>query len=86
MPKATIDDARIAEAAFYLWLEEGKPEGRDKDHWQAAKATLEAEVARPRKRAAAKPRAAKPKTAATKTADARPKAPRKAPAKKKTVN
>ena len=33
MTTARIDDAQIAEAAFYIWLEEGCPEGREMDHW-----------------------------------------------------
>ena len=38
---ATNGDAeleqRIRERAFRIWLEEGKPEGRDKEHWDLAK-------------------------------------------------
>lgn len=26
----------IEVAAYYLWIEEGCPEGRDRDHWQKA--------------------------------------------------
>jgi len=28
---------RIRERAHRLWIEEGRPEGRDKDHWELAK-------------------------------------------------
>jgi len=27
---------RIRERAFQIWLEEGKPEGREKEHWEQA--------------------------------------------------
>ena len=30
-------DQRIRERAFQIWVEEGQPEGRDKDHWELAK-------------------------------------------------
>ena len=70
-----IDDAKIAEAAFYIWLEEGRPEGRDLDHWFRAAETLTkpAKPARkPRAKTVAKPA---PKNAAksttTKTAAAK---------------
>ena len=36
-----VDDAdlqqRIRERAFKIWVDEGQPEGRDKDHWELAK-------------------------------------------------
>jgi hypothetical protein len=35
-----VDDEleqRIRERAFQIWIEEGQPEGRDKDHWELAK-------------------------------------------------
>ena len=81
-----------AEAAYFLWLAEGRPEGRAAEHWAQAEAALAAKPAR-RKSAAAKapkaPKAAKPaKTAAAKPAkpakaapaekSAKAKAPRKA--------
>jgi hypothetical protein len=28
---------RIRERAFQIWVEEGQPEGRDKEHWELAK-------------------------------------------------
>jgi hypothetical protein len=30
-------EQRIRERAFKIWIEEGQPEGRDKDHWELAK-------------------------------------------------
>ena len=29
-------DQRIRERAYQIWLEEGRPEGREKDHWDVA--------------------------------------------------
>ena len=66
------DDTRIADAAYHLWLKEGRPEGQDMDHWLRARAELEAaqSPAPKKRRAAAKPNAAtevakpKPKAAA----------------------
>jgi ATPase subunit of ABC transporter with duplicated ATPase domains len=86
MTKQIVTDEQIAEAAFYLWLDEGRPAGRAYDHWVKARTTLEAAQTKPKKRAAAKPKA---KTAATpKAAEAAAAAPkaktaaRKAPARK----
>jgi hypothetical protein len=31
---------RIKEAAYFLWLSEGKPHGRDQDHWSRAEAAV----------------------------------------------
>ena len=74
-----ISDAQIAETAFFLWLDEGQPEGRAQDHWDRARAALETpapkrKTARPKAKAApartaaataaTKPRTAKPKTKA----------------------
>ena len=75
MPKAKItrNEADIALRAYQIWEEEGKPDGKDFEHWLKA----EAEVATPRKAAAKKPAAKKP--AAKKTA-AKPKAAPKAKA------
>jgi hypothetical protein len=30
-------EQRIRERAFRIWLDEGQPEGRDKEHWELAK-------------------------------------------------
>lgn len=42
-----LDDSMIAEAAFHLWETEGRPEGRDRDHWFRARTALEVLVANP---------------------------------------
>jgi hypothetical protein len=36
-------EQRIREKAFELWEMEGRPEGRDKEHWELAKAEIRAE-------------------------------------------
>ena len=33
-------EAEIQHAAYLLWLENGQPEGRDVEHWHAAKEML----------------------------------------------
>lgn len=30
-------DREIRKIAYALWMEEGQPEGRDREHWKAAK-------------------------------------------------
>ena len=35
--KARADEERIRHKAYELWLAEGKPEGRDRDHWHLAR-------------------------------------------------
>jgi hypothetical protein len=30
-------EQRIRERAYRIWLDEGRPEGRDKEHWELAK-------------------------------------------------
>jgi hypothetical protein len=34
------DEQRIRERAFHIWVEEGKPEGKDKEHWHRAEQEL----------------------------------------------
>jgi hypothetical protein len=33
-------EAQIKHAAYMLWIEEGRPEGRDLEHWMVAKEML----------------------------------------------
>lgn len=35
-----VDHNRIAARAYEIWLEQGCPEGRDKDHWYQAELEL----------------------------------------------
>jgi len=70
---------RIREIAYFIWLEEGCPGGRDQEHWQRASdrvAMLEAAVkplpkTAPLPKVAAKTAKAKPATAARKTSPKR---------------
>ena len=55
MPTVQPAPEEIAEAAYFLWLAEGCPEGREEDHWHRAQAALYG----PRRRRAS-PRAAAP--------------------------
>ncbi|KMK67720.1 DUF2934 domain-containing protein [Puniceibacterium sp. IMCC21224] len=79
MATPDIDDAKIAEAAFYIWQDEGQPSGRAQEHWAQAQAALvsakkRAKTTKPRAKSATpkKPRAAAktdtPAKAATKPA------------------
>ena len=40
-------EERIREGAFHIWIQEGRPEGRDKEHWELAKAQIAAEERQP---------------------------------------
>jgi hypothetical protein len=44
-PETILPDrnARIRELAYFLWLEEGCPDGQAERHWQAAEALLESD-------------------------------------------
>lgn len=35
-------EQRIRERAYQIWLDEGQPEGRDKDHWHQAETQIAA--------------------------------------------
>jgi len=73
MTQTTLDDAKIREAAYLIWLDEGQPDGRDQEHWQKAIEALTSAKpkAKPAKKSAAKPRAkAAPKKAAAPKAKA----------------
>jgi hypothetical protein len=39
-PLVEPTEAEIRERAYQLWLAEGRPEGRDQEHWQAARLAL----------------------------------------------
>jgi hypothetical protein len=36
MPEEKQLEQRIRERAYFIWVEEGEPEGRDKLHWETA--------------------------------------------------
>lgn len=77
-----IDTAQIAEAAYFFWLEEGQPEGRDHAHWLKAIDALT--PAQPKKKAARKA-PAKAKAAPKAKAAAAPKAKAEAAPKAKAA-
>lgn len=39
-PNPGPTEAEIQHVAYRLWIEEGRPQGRDMDHWLAAKELL----------------------------------------------
>jgi Protein of unknown function (DUF2934) len=56
-------ESEIQHAAYLLWLENGRPEGRDLDHWFAARELLRhhhGRSAAPRRRAPARAAAGVP--------------------------
>jgi hypothetical protein len=46
MPDNDIEQ-RIRERVFYIWTEQGQPEGKDREHWQQAESELMAGIAVP---------------------------------------
>ena len=40
-------ERRIRERAYQIWIDEGRPEGRDRDHWELAKFAIAEEDALP---------------------------------------
>jgi hypothetical protein len=46
MPDSDIEQ-RIRERAFYIWIEQGQPEGKDREHWEQAESELMAGIAAP---------------------------------------
>lgn len=48
------DEKAIKERAYHIWETEGRPHGRDREHWERASREIEAEAGkRPRKPATA---------------------------------
>lgn len=62
------DHDKIRQRAFEIWETQGRPQGRDLDHWLQAEAEVIAPLAPPRKRAAKKEPAAEKQPAARKSA------------------
>jgi len=46
MPDDDIEQ-RVRERAFYIWVEQGQPEGKDKEHWQQAEGEFMVGIAKP---------------------------------------
>jgi len=36
-------EARIRERAYHLWIDRGRPEGREQEHWEEARRSVEQE-------------------------------------------
>ena len=86
MTNHEIDEAKIRETAYLIWIDEGQLKGRDEAHWLRAIEMLNAAKPKANKvgKAPAKPRAKKaaaaPKSAVARSAKAKPPV-----AKKKSV-
>ena len=46
-----INDDLVRERAYFIWEREGRPEGREQEHWQAAVRELEVELGLAKSRA-----------------------------------
>ncbi len=57
----------VRDTAYAIWEAEGKPQGREREHWSEAEARVDASLAKAAPKAKAAPRA---KPAATKAAGA----------------
>lgn len=44
----SVDEKRIREFAYQIWESEGKPEGREEEHWDKARKLAEAEALAPK--------------------------------------
>lgn len=87
MAMGGISDEAIKERAYHIWVREGRPHGRDFEHWVQAQVELEAEQAKGNG-APARAKAARPRRAATAKAAAAPKAAKPAaekPARRPTA-
>lgn len=74
------DDPKVARKAYEIWEAEGRPHGKDQDHWHRASAEVAAEAA---PKPASRKTAVKPAAAKAATSKTRARAPaKKTPAKK----
>jgi len=70
-------EQRIRELAYHLWIEDGRPHGRQDEHWERALSQVAGDAAgergapKRRVRKAAKPGLAKPEPAKARLAEAR---------------
>ena len=53
MSTTNFNESAVREAAYFLWLNDGQPQGQDQDHWLQAMEQMTAKPAK--KKAAAKP-------------------------------
>jgi hypothetical protein len=71
-PAPSLEE-QIRERAHQIWLREGRPEGRDIDHWRQAEVELAGgDQANAAERKRQRPRASAPKKAAARPATAKP--------------
>lgn len=86
MSSPTPTDAQIAEAAYFLWIEDGCPDGKDTQHWAAASAALSIaeEEPKPKRKPAKKAAPTKAPAKAKAKADAKEK-PKARPRKTKAA-
>lgn len=68
-----VGEKKIEERSYHIWEREGRPEGRDQQHWFQAKAELEAEGTAPK--APSKTRRSAAATTGRKTASPRKRGP-----------
>jgi hypothetical protein len=47
MPDKEEKEQRVRERAYQIWLDEGQPAGRDREHWRKAEAEVNAETGAP---------------------------------------
>lgn len=83
MSTTNFNESSVREAAYFLWLNNGQPQGQDQDHWLQAMADMTAKPAK--KKAAAKPRKAAAKTASSAKPKTKAKTTAKKPAARKTA-
>jgi hypothetical protein len=84
MPTAQTDDAAIREQAYYLWEQDGRPEGRETEYWERAKVAVTAKSQLDTLTEPPPAKDTKPKAAASKSKTIPAKAePAKKPKKKK---
>lgn len=82
----TVSAEEVQFRSYLIWEKEGRPFGRDQEHWFRAQAELAEEAATIMAKTPAKRRATTPKASASKTAKAAPAKKAKAStAKKQTV-
>ena len=55
-----LDEREIASRSYFIWEREGKPHGKDLDHWLRAKLEIEAEAVPPTN--GSKPKASRAKS------------------------
>jgi hypothetical protein len=47
MPNQPENEKRLETAAYYIWLEEGRPHGKHEEHWHKARVQLDTKPPKP---------------------------------------